>query len=44
MEQILKDNSKFVQDIPISHRCTELEGKEWKGIFPLWINDKSIGL
>ena len=28
--------------IPISHRCTELKGREWKEVFLLSINDKRL--
>ena len=31
-----------MQLIPISHRCTELEGREWKEVFPLSINNKCL--
>ena len=28
--------------IPISHRCTELEGRKWKEVFPRSIHDKRL--
>ena len=37
-----RNRNRPITFIPISHRCTEFEGREWKEDFSLSINDKRL--